>query len=1821
MLMPMMALADSYTSLWKQVKQAEEKDLPRTELKVLDRIVAKAERERAYGHLLKARLKQTWVLGNISPDSVADGVHRLEEQARRAEQGDEVLAAVYYSALGTIYKSTDALCDSAEAVSRRYYSRSLAHPQLLAKAFVPDYTPFILDGEDSRVFQDDLLHVLGWEAGEYRLLHDFYTANGNRPAACICALEILKQDGRRFDTRGEMRKSSYLQSLDSLINVYADLTEAGELAIERFRLMQGFKDVSAEERYSYADYALTRWGAWPRMNALRNAKSRLTLPSFHVAIRQNAVLPDKPVKVDVLSVCNLSQLTMSVRRVDLPGALEMDPQNTADYSRLKKAAVAVPVFTQTRRYVRLPEYKVTRDSMCIDGLAVGTYLVEFTTDNPSVPVEAMLLHVSNIHVMVKELPDRSARIVVTNATTGEPLPKAQLTFVKRDDGEGRDETLSATCDEQGEYMCRISDSLSRHYVFSAAYGDDHTATQDFRMYFRARKTARKDRLNVKLFTDRGLYRPGQTVRVAVLAYNNRKMVDLDAAAGKKMMITLYDANRKAIADQEVTTDGYGVASCDFVLPKSGAAGMFFVKATEGVYGSCYFAVEEYKRPAFTVDFDKYEGKYQDGDTIEVTGVARSYSGVPVQGAKAVCHIVRRPSWWWYGSTEMIRQDTVMTDEKGVFRVRVPLSMPKQKDEGISRYYQIVVTADVTDGAGETRTGETSVPLSDRASLFTCELPEKVEREDTCMVTFRYLNNAGEPIEGQVQYRFGGQEYSCKANSRQQLDIAGLASGKYLLDAVCGADTLKRELLVFSFSDTKAPIETHDWFFVSGEEFEEEGQPVRMQLGASDEYLHVVYDIIAEDEVLESGVLDLDGELHNRGFVYEERYGDGVELNYAWVKDGMLYAHNAIIKKPLPKKELKASWTTFRDKLVPGQKEVWTLHVEGTEGRQVQAQLMATMYDKSLDAIRKFTWSFTPQLYRSVLRKSWRELTSWQDLSVYGELAFKPLSERNLQLSQLDPSLLSFSYMVKEALSSDKIFMTLDNSVRMTGMAKATSAKMRSAAPMAEQVGAVAEDTEAGNGSEQEPEQETMDMSQLRTDFSETAFFYPNLETDEKGNVDIRFTLPQSTTTWQFYGFVHDKDMNSCLVNAQTVARKTVMVQPNVPRFLRSADNGQLVAMLHNTSENEVTGTAKMELLDPESEKVIFRQNRKFAIGAEGSSTAVFDFDMSRLQKHSLVICRITAYGRDFSDGEQHYLPILPDKEQVTNTLPISLDHPGVKDLNLDGLFPENVTDRRLTVEYTENSQWLMVQTLPSVVEYCEDNAVSLSAAFYANSIGRFIVNQSPVIRKTMALWQQENDKGTALQSSLQTNEELKTIVLNETPWLLDAERETAQKQQLMRFFDESEMDYRQENILAKLKKLQNPDGSFSWWNGLPGNKYMTQSVVTTLVRLNVLTGVQDATGTMLDKAFGYMERQMAEEVEMLKKEEKKGKKDLKPSETAVDYLYAVTIAGRKLAGSRKTDCDYLLGLLGKQASALTIYGKAIASVVLAKNGNVQKATDHLQSMKEYMVYKEEMGRYFDTPKAMYSWFDYRIPSQVAVIEAMKALKPDDRQTIAELQQWLLQSKRTQAWNTPINTVNAVYAFLNGEIDSKLTANGLTDKIRLESRVISFPESTAGLGYVKMQKPVDHPKTLTIEKESEGTSWGALYAQFLQDTREVVSVEQGLKIERKIIGDKELHVGDKVKVRITITADRDYDFVQVVDKRAACMEPVVQLSGYAHGYYTSPRDNAVVYCFDRLSKGKHVIETNYHVDRVGNYSTGLCTIQCAYSPEFSARTSAEQVNVK
>ncbi len=1826
-LLPLFSQAQTYKELWKQYEEASQKDLPRTQMQVLEKILATAEKKQDYGQQLAASLSWAGLQTTISPDSLEGEVTKLRKKQEKAEKSNVVLSAVYATVLGKIYQNNSSL-ENGEQLSKQYFEKALTHPDALASYKESGYEPFISTGVDSKYFDHDLLHVIGIEANNLPLLYNHYQSKGNREAACLIA---SMQEGNQK-----------VEVLDSLIDIYADLPICGALAVKRFGLMPNSTNAERKLCYEYLQQAINRWGSWKEMNQLRNRLSQMEISSISANL-DSYVSPSQTSQTLRIAYKHLQSATITITKTKLHGDNELvDNPEVIDAEDLKSYLIASSTQTISHPFASHPIYEINNDSIVIPPLDKGIYFVTLTTNQEGVDTIQFLYCVTDLYVLHQQQPNDQWRYVVVNATTGKPIKGATLCFIESNYNKKKKNATKHTFTTNAKGEAIIDNTKGDVSGNLYVYTNDDTAypTSWHRNSFSLNKQSDKTRSYARIYTDRSVYRPGQTVYANVLAWNVDKGINAEVLTQKSVTLTLRDANRRVVAEHKFTLDDNGSCATSFTLPSSGLTGTFNLTVTGAATSYQTIKVEEYKRPTFEVTLNDCASKYAVGDTVTLSGKAQTYAGVPVQNAKVSYTVTRRPRWWfWYRAnasrdTEIIT-DSTSTNDAGEYTVKVPLSVDEKEENG---FFVFEVTATVTDNGGESHEANQSLPIGAKPSVLLCNLPSRMEVTQTQPLKFTYLNVAGKEIPGEVRYAIFDEStrltdlqmagaLTQKAIANKTISLPTLKSGQYTLMATCGNDTIKQHFVLFSLKDKSPVVDTQDWFYLSADTFPSDGKPVYIQVGSSDKDQHFVYSIVSEGKVIENGTFDQSNALTLHRFSYKEEYGTGLVINYAWVRNGVVYTHTAKIARPMPDKRLILQWNSFRNRLTPGQNEEWTLTIKRPNGKAANTQLMATMYDKSLDQIQETNWSDDIYLTNNMPSLRWLGI-GHSGYSQYHNTQYNALKVEAIQLSAFNDEYFNnlcyahnrYHLMYKLESAPMLAMNRSSNSGEALALNDVVSVRSLGTNQLSTS-DSYAEESAAAKGQEEQSGKQGQAQAQIRENLNETAFFYPQLHTDSAGCVSLTFTLPESLTTWRFLGLAHDSKMNHGMITEDIVAQKQVMITPNVPRFLRKDDKAVITARLFNTTTNMVQGKALMELVDPLTDKVVYTSTQDFSVDGESTAQASFAIDDQALKGDgSMLIARFTASGDGFSDGEQHYLPILSQLEYVTTTVPFTQTSAGVKTINLNELFPKkNISSKSLTIEYTNNPSWLMIQALPYVGDANDQNAISLATAFYANRLAKHIVDSTPKIKDTFSMWLQEKGNETSLMSSLEKNQDLKNVVLEETPWVIDAQNEQEQKHAIAHFFNDNQLSNTTSSTLQRLKQLQNSDGSFSWWKGMKGSLYMTVTVAKTLARLNNQIGNDQEVSNIISRAFKYLDSEVSLRVIELKKLEKQGYKHLKPSDALCDYLYTNALAGR----SATADTRYLIGLLTKKSVDLTIYGKANTAIILHQYSESQKAKEYLESIKQYTVYKEGMGRYFDSRNAMYSWFDYQIPTEVAAIEALKAITPNDSVTIQEMQQWLLQAKHTQAWDTPINSVNAIWAFSdNGQMASLASTDCQPASIAIDGKALDVTAS-AGIGYVKVKADASTAQTLTVDKKTDGTSWGAVYAQYLQPTTEVEDAQSGIAIKREVLnpqGTDAFKVGDKIQVRLTITADRDYDFVQVVDKRAACLEPVNTTSGYSCGYYIATKDNATCYYFDQLAKGKHVIETEYYVDREGSYQQGTCTAQCAYAPEFSGRTKGAILNI-
>lgn len=1595
------------------------------------------------------------------------------------------------------------------------------------------------------------------------------------------------------------------------------------------------------ERLRIVREGIAGYPRYEGINQLKNIEKEILNASLSLEIATAYPGEQQSVKVNYK---NLTGITLQLYKVNLPVTSAV-LQNRTTHFESKYARL------QREEHFSLKpttDYLNIDTTLTIQAPQAGIYFLKAVPDGKKGVSDGTLMNVTALKTIYRPLPDGTLELVVVDAVSGQPVSEAEVTiYTEKGGGYSPQQTYQA--DKQGTLKLDFLNSNKYWYNAHTAADNAMPILNLWKNDYYYKESKKKEVL--QLFTDRSIYRPGQTVYVSGLAYEMEKD-STHVLADKKYTVSLYDANNNETGKVEVWTNGFGSFSGQFVLPSPCLTGYFSLRAADT---SVSFKVEEYKRPTFDVTFEPVKVEYQVGDSIEVAGMAKTFAGAPVQNARVHYNISRSYAWFWrfMGRGSARWEGEAMTDADGKFTVPVHFEIDSDRRESPLWYYTYNIQADVTDGAGETQQANLSLPLGSTSMVLNMDnLPDNWVKEKKLEIKLTAMNLSGEPVDTLVTYQVvemekqkDGQEKegrkvltgTVEANKSFIPEaIYALPSGNYRLK-LSAKDTQGREctasknFLLFSLNDKRPPFVITDWFYQDGLEFDA-ASPATIYIGSSEKNVYLLYDVFAGNKRLESKRIQLSESVISFRFPYKKEYGDGILVSMAFVKDGRLYSHNARIMKPAPEKKLQLKWTTFRDKLRPGQQEEWKLTVLYPDGRPAEAEMLATMYDASLDKIYSaHKLDFGVDFHYVVPLTYWN--TSYmRNAYLYVDFPLKRFRAVPLEYSELIiPSTGRMEAVVVGYGGSPRA--TLTGALKIRGRSAANAVMNQEAVTdmvLQEEMVETSAQEKAEMGSSEELA-ETGDI-QIRENFAETAFFYPQLRTNETGEVSISFVLPESLTRWKFMGLAHTRNVDYGKIEATATASKEFMLQPNMPRFVRVGDKANIAASLMNLSDKGVKGTVRMELFNPETEKVFYSQKQKFDM--KGGETGHVNFAFEVSDKYAVMACRMVADGDTFSDGEQRYIPVLTDKQWVTETVPLNVNGEGVHTFSLENLFNKHsktASEQRLTVEFTAHPAWYAVQALPVVANPQNEDALSWATAYYAHSLAACIVKENPRIKQVFDSWKAQGGTKETFMSNLQKNQELKNILLAETPWLTEATNEAEQKQRIATLFDLNTMNSGLAVSVEKLRELQNGDGAWSWYKGMQGSRYVTTQVMEMLVRLNALTP-QDADSRMqpmIQKGFEYLGKQAAEEYKSMKEAEKKGAVGIRPSEQVLRYLYICALDGKAPVDEKVN--RYFIDKLSGEGKELTIYGKALGAIILQQAGKVAEAKLFMQSLMEYSVVTDEMGRYFDTPKARYSWFSYKIPTEVAAMEAIQRITKDTK-AIDEMKRWLLKQKQTQTWETPIATADAVYVLM-ATGTSDLLANTGGVEITLGKEVIRTPADDA-IGYIKkmMSGDVMNIKKIRVDKEGAGMGWGAVYAQYLESMDQISGQGNGLSVSRQLYkGDEALNesaplkVGDKITVRLTIKADRDMDFVQIKDDRAACMEPLQAVSGFRWsnglGYYQATKDASTQFFIDQMRKGTYVIEYQVYVNRTGEYQAGIATVQSAYAPEFGGHTGGYRVMVE
>ena len=1873
------AYGQSYATMWKTFDKSIEKDLPKTALQHSQAIYAKASAENNTGQMLKAALVTLQLNGTISPDSGDVYLARFDSMAKREER--PVMKAMMNLALARLHADRQRYDDPAEGdMALACYAAATADLSIFEGHKTSEFIPATIIKNDSRYFGHDLLAFVCREAVpglanvnysstdadsvaamRRNLSHRFiehYRAAGNGNAVVLATVDSLEREGALFITHEGQTDSSSYKVARQLIEQYDGNTCAVEAYIYACQWLRN-KTKGRKECLELARLGAKKYASNKRSNDLRNIELDITRPRCTANMPDRLPYEGKSVNVKISGV-NVQKARLAFYRLPYNARTLPFPNN--DYKKLRKK-VSKPEFIITKTLNRKNEYDEIRDSATVVFNKKGLFLLELTTDKKTSP-DFCIVHVSNLKTISLSMPGKNNRFVVVDARNGYPVPGAKIgeyRYIK----DKNKLVATYTANDKGEVVVANLEGWSGRSFYPYTADDVYAARAEYQAPIDYKANSPAARQEARLYTDRAIYRPGQKVHVGGIVYN-REGDSFNTLYDQKITLKLLDANAKEIATKEVASDEYGAFGADFSLPQSCLPGRFRISAKG--FADTGFSVEEYKRPTFEVEISKPDVAYNIGDTISAKGTALTYTGIGVAGARVTYEVNCNMRPWIVSrnAANAIFRDTTTTDDKGNFTIRIPLTPAEQNGpvfRNIARYFTANVT--VTSPDGESQNATSRITVGKEPAVLACDLPGLVQKSNVSRVTFSLDNASGTPLDGKGEYIiYKGKEKVASATfeANKAVEIPALRqlpSGKYLIEAEVpgvtdSSSALRFNFMIFSLDDKRPADSTEIWTYATSDVLPRDSD-VTVQIGTSMHDVVGFYDVIGNGKLLESRQIPMSDTIINLKYRYKEEYGDGVAITFGFMRDGVLYSNVRQLRKPEPDKRLRFKWTTFRNRLQPGKKEEWSLSVYEPDGSPAKASAIAALYDASLDKFAKNYWNASLGFYRIVPVGNW--LTRISSSGLNSELWRSYYNSYSLSFDEFDDKLFTPYYSMPKAYStrSNVEVKSIRSSIKFNNkvtMASAMEDLNLAADESSAVIGAkrLSGISVADVGGSAEYGEEAIPEVKVRENFAETAFFMPTLRTDDNGHIAIAFTVPESMTKWNFKLLAHTMDMNIGLLDTTTVVAKDFMVQPNMPRYLRKGDKAVVSATVRNVTANVLSGTAYLVLQDAATEAVIEKLSEKFSVS--GNAQAVVRFKFNAPEDCPLLICKVMADAGTFADGEQHYLPVLTDETENIQALPFTITGKGSHTIDLAPLLSgnsRNARNNRLTIEYTANPLWYAVQALPDIAEPKEKDAVSIASAFYATTLEQTIARLSPALAKAAEQWATEQSEDTLVENALLRNEGLKNIVFNEMPWVAEGNSEGSRRRKLASAFDYGASSARARNLLERLTLLQQNDGGWSWFPGMQSNYYITGRVLDMLVRLEEITG-DKAAANVVAKGISYLDKDVAERIERMKGLGSGTPKIDIDNSDLLTYLDILRRYNCELSSTARANRRYLIGKLAKEPVLSNMYNKALSAVILMEAGHKDEARTALQSLMEHTVSKPGMGRYFDTDRATLTWESYKIPTQVAAIEAVRLITPDDTETLQQMLTWLIQAKRTQSWSNERNTVDAVYALLlqadstSGmfHFDTTLPESArLTFKNGNTSDIVENGAQAAGtLGYIRRDYGLDtikaKPVSVTIEKNDDGISWGGVYYRSLVPATEVKSGKGELTVERTYLVAKDgkyvpmsksdtPKTGDRIRVDYTITAARDFDFVSLQDARPACLEPVKQMSGYTwndgEAYYYAAGDTKQGFFFERMSKGEHKFSCDYIVDRAGKYLVGTASVQCLYSPEFAGTSKGFMITTE
>lgn len=1595
-------------------------------------------------------------------------------------------------------------------------------------------------------------------------------------------------------------------------------------------------------------------------------------------------------------------------------------------------------------------------------LPLGVYAIlssvneDFENKNNLVSVN--FVTITNISYIYKGR-GNDLEMYLLDRTTGEPLPnvKAQMYIMKEEYEDGRDSVIIEkdkvfVTDEKGYFNFDAREKHT-HMFFEFFKNDDYLCTLDNSYlvsyrgltkgnidspdYYKYSETEYKEYYQFHLFTDRSIYRPGQTVYFKMLVLS-KKGREVKIVPDYLNLLYLLDVNDNKIDSITVLSNEFGTYSGSFVLPQSSLNGSFEFELKDVPDFSYHFKVEEYKRPKFEVRMESVTGQFKIGDTIEVKGIAKSYSGAGVSGAEVKYNVNRTVNCelynkYYYNSIEMLQASNI-TGNYGEFTIRFvalpDLKIPKENEDNAS--YNFNVHADVTDINGETRSDSKNIHVTNKAMYLDIKLPFTIKKEGTKDFVIESQNANLERIEAKGTFYFyklksPGKLYMPRDSRRpdtfiyseeeyhkyfpddvyyDELDYRKWQKEKLVqqFDFNTAEDTLihlneldrweqgfykiemeskdkygndvknNQYLIVYGENEKDLPVPDPFWV-VFDKAYGEPGNNAKFTAMTSFPKVRMLYELEKDNKKLYSEWINFEGNKKTIEVPIYEEYRGNILASLTFVCNNSLQVCNFQIVVPYTNKLLNVSFDAFRNKLNPGETEQWTIKINDKKGEKPPAEMVAVLYDKSLDVFTENEWKL--ELYKPIdysnYKYRWESECSFnvnystaRVKTIHGSY-LKSIYYDRLNWFNFEPSKY-FSLINrnnKDNLHTNHIDVEQsgriidESSLVNTYIPGVPDSLMKEISVLEGGFGAEYGKVLSGiiNPTAKNNEKEIFSGVVTRKDFNETAFFFPNLYTDEDGKITLTFTVPEALTKWKMLGLAHTKDLKVGFIERELITQKDFMVVPGAPRFFREGDNINFTSKITNLSDKDLNGDISLEFFDASTNKKIDSiikdadEFQKFEL--KNGLNSYVSWNLKIPPGLNAVKYKVVAKADNFSDGEEMLLPVLPNKTLVSESLPLTVRSNESKNFRFEKMINNNsstLSNHKLTFEFTSNPAWYAIQSLPYLMEYPYECSEQTFSRFYANCLATYVANKDEKIKNIFESWKKYQPD--AMLSGLEKNNELKSVMLEETPWVRDAKNEKERKQRIGILFDLKKMSGELTANYNKLNDMESRDGGFPWFPGGKSDRYITQHIVSGFAHLKELgaTPINLSISKMILPALQYLDDRIDNDYrELLKLQEKKKLKisDKQIGNIQMHYLYARSMFPEcKINDNNREAFNYYKEQLKKYWLCDNIYLEGLAALALYNYDDKITPFEILKSFKERAIIDNEMGMYWNEMQEGYYWYNAPVETQVIMIQVFEKIAKD-KKAVDELKTWLIKQKQTQSWQTTKATTEAVYALMltgtNWFVDN--TPMEFTiGKDHYEPAMLSENKEEAGTGYFKKswnaEDIVPSMGEISITKKNEGVSWGAMYWQYFEQFDKITPAKTALKIDKKLYIQKETangkelfpldennpaHVGDIVVIRMVLTSDRRLEYVHLKDLRASCFEPMDVFSDYEYkgglSFYQVTRDASTNYFFSDINEGTYVLEYRVRVTHSGEFSNGITTLQCMYAPQFSAHSTGENITIK